>query len=195
MSRCINIMVDIETLGLDREYSPIVEVAMVPFVNTPFGFSELNTPTHLQLSLNVKEQKRRHADEETLKKHEEWGHDIKRYLNTGVNPYEACEEIAEYVKPYLADYETVYFWCCGTDFDFPFLRYFYKQYGEGFYQDIFPFARCLDCRTIYMVAQERSDFVRSYATDNAHSALADCIWQIRELDRAYKAITGYGDHK
>lgn len=188
-------MVYIETLGLDNAKSPIVEVGMVPFVNNTSGFSELDSPTHLHLLINAMKQEGRNADEAILKMYEQFGRDTNQYFYSGLNPYKACEEINKFLLPFLNEYGTVYFWSCGIDSNFPYLRNFYKQYGLKQYENMFPYYLCLDCRTLYKVAQERSSFVRKYATNCAHSALADCIWQIKELDRAYKAIIGYDNNK
>ena len=101
--------------------------------------------------------------------------------NTGLKKYELLteKEYRDAYEKYGSDFRV---WCCGIDFDFPILKYFFKQYGYG---ELWKFYTQYDYRTIKNIFQR----VKADECNAAkHTALEDAKAQMRGLQSFYARL-------
>lgn len=83
--------------------------------------------------------------------------------------------IKDLQKRYRVDEYTTYYWCRGTDFDFPILRHAYEKVVKTWL--MFPYYRCRDIRTIDDPIFNAPPHFKAVE----HNALSDAIDELKIL--------------
>lgn len=124
-------------------------------------------------------------DESTMKFWEKQGQEAINEAFSGKT--DPATGIGEFKHWFITNFSTDYadrfrVWSCGTDFDFPILKYFFAQYGYG---ELWPFWTQFDYRTL------KNIFHRIKADEKnvlKHTALEDAKAQMRGLQSFYRRL-------
>lgn len=172
MTQFTDIMVDIETGGLDPCHSPILQIAAVKFnydtgdVGGMFDRGLLPAPG-------------RCWDESTR---EWWAGMPDTYESIAARAESPANVIRDFHA--FADHDFYRFWAKPTLFDFPFIDSYFKQFG---YENPFHFRYARDLNSFIAALKGGADHVPMKAVEfvgTVHDGLDDCINQISVLFEA-----------
>lgn len=173
------LMIDIETTG----QKPGCKVLSLG----AYGFDKDGFPTEFYKRFSIAKQDAADLedDQDTMSWWFKQGQDAMQEAFSGKeDPLEAIGEFKHWFYRHFSTNREDRFlvWCCGVDFDFPILEYFFRAFG---YQLPWKFWNQNDYRTLKNVMPKIK-----MAENNAfkHNALEDCKAQMRGLQAFYKLL-------
>lgn len=183
MEQRIDVMIDLETCSI-RENAAIMSVAMVAFDIKTFAIqSEVQWGVDLTSCFMAG----LHFDSDT----QSWWVSQSPSARSAILQMDK-EPIDSVVKQLYYNlnqlkyqYKSVIVWSNGIDFDFPKLDYLFRNIlGE---EPPYKYNDKRDMRTLYKeLCIDTSDIQRG---KEKHDALADCLWQIDVLKKAFSKLT------
>lgn len=167
-------MIDLETLGVTPDCA-ILSIGGVKF--DPFTNEDTHSEISLLPDIDSQIERQRVVDPGTI---EWWGSQTKEaretaFTRTGrISPEEMIKELQIWTR------DCTKIWCQGPSFDFPILKNFFQMYGAQALPWKFWDER--DSRTVIAL----TDTPRFKAVE--HTAVDDCIQQVKRLRAAFKAL-------
>lgn len=188
MTERFDVMVDLETLGVDDD-APIFQVAAVAFdIATGDVYKKFNGIINLEDQVVA-------VDGNTLKW---WLNTDAELLNRLINSDYAIPEfeIVDYLWEWLIDldngsYRNTHMWANGISFDIVKLKKMFDRHGMTL---PIRYSNERDVRTIIDLAATLSgqtdlEFKKEHQIDNVkHDALDDCMSQVQQVSRAYNIL-------
>ena len=170
------LMIDIETTG-QRPGCKVLSIGA-------FGFDKEGLQCEFYRRFDPKKQFEFTDDQSTLDWWQKQSQEARDEAFGGtISPVDG---ISDFKKWFYQNFDTsrnagFRVWCCGLDFDFPILQYFFKVFGYSF---PWPFRTQFDYRTIKNLFAN----VVKPAEGNVmkHNALEDCKAQMRGLRAFYQ---------
>lgn len=167
-----DVMVDIETGGLDIDHAPILQISAVRF-----NIKELTLDSNV-FDMCLMVPSGRYWDEGTRDWWQGQPHVLEMIQSRARDPRTVLQKFAAWVR----EYDSPNFWSKPTIFDYPFIESYYKQFELT---SPFHFRNVIDMRS-FMVGRHYPEEAPRWDKEipfegDAHNALDDVFHQIKAL--------------